>query len=60
MEAPAIAALVKDGTIVLNPARSREDVWAYEKKAYESRGWVATSQGVETMDAATLKSRLGQ
>ena len=60
MEAPAIAALVNDGTIVLNPARSRDDVWAYEKKAYESRGWVATSQGVETMDAATLKSRLGQ
>lgn len=60
LEAPAIAALVNDGTIVLNPVRSREEVWAYEKKAYESRGWVATSQGVETMDAATLKSRLGQ
>ena len=60
METPTIAALVNDGTIVLNPARSRDDVWAYEKKAYESRGWVATSQGVETMDAATLKSRLGQ
>jgi len=60
MEAPAIAALVNDGTIILNPTRSREAVWAYEKKAYESRGWVATSQGVETIDAATLKSRLGQ
>ncbi len=59
-EAPAIAALVNDGTIVLNSVQSRESIWAYEAKALESSGWVCSNQGVETMDAATLKQRLGR
>jgi hypothetical protein len=59
-EAPKIAEMVNDGTIVLNTARSREDVWAYEKKALEQRGWVVTSSAVEQMDSATLRQRLGQ
>lgn len=59
-EAPSIAALISDGTIVLHPARNRESVWAYEAKALETKGWVATSSGIETMDSATLKARLNQ
>jgi len=59
-EAPKIAELVGDGTIVLHAARTREDVWAYERTAYDSRGWVLTSQGAEQMDAATLRQRLSQ
>jgi hypothetical protein len=59
-EAPAIAALIADGTIVIHPAKNREDVWAYEAKAMESSGWVATSAGVETMDSHTLKARLNR
>jgi hypothetical protein len=59
-EAPHIAALISDGTIVINNARSRDEVWAYEAKALETKGWVVTSSGVENMDADTLKSRLNK
>lgn len=59
-EAPAIAALISDGTIVIHPAKNREDVWAYEAKALESSGWVAMSAGIETLDSATLKARLNR
>ena len=59
-EAPKIAQAVKEGVIVLHPARSREDVWAYEAVALEQGGQVLTSNGIEKMDAATLKRRLGQ
>jgi hypothetical protein len=59
-EAPKIAELVDDGTIVLHNAKTRESVWAYEKKAYDQGGMVLTNQGVERMDAATLRQRLQQ
>ena len=59
-EAPNLYKLVEDGTIVLHPARTRNDIWAYERKAYDSSGWVASSAGVEQMDSQTLRQRLGQ
>jgi hypothetical protein len=59
-EAPKIAKLIDDKVITLNPARTREEVWAYETAALQSGGQVLTSQGVERMDAQTLKRRLGQ
>lgn len=59
-EAPEIERKIYEGLIVLNPAKNREEIWAYEAKALESSGWVATNNGVETMDAATLKRRLGK
>jgi hypothetical protein len=58
-EAPKIAKLIDDRVITLNPARTREEVWAYETAALQSGGQVLTSQGVEQMDAETLKQRLG-
>jgi hypothetical protein len=59
-EAPQIAQLINEGAIVLHYARTREDIWAYERKAYDQGGQVLTSQGVAYMDAATLRQRLGQ
>ena len=59
-EAPHIAKLVDEKVLTLHPASSREDVWAYETAALQTGGQVLTSQGVERMDAATLRQRLGQ
>src|SRR5205085_12137155 len=59
-EDPKTAQLVTEGAIVLHNARTREDVWAYEKKAATEGGLVLTSQGIERMDAAALRQRLGQ
>jgi hypothetical protein len=58
-EAPKIAEAVKEGIIVIYNARTREDIWAYEAVALEQGGQVVTSSGIERMDAATLRSRLG-
>jgi hypothetical protein len=59
-EAPTIAALIDDRTITLHPARTREEVWAYETAALQNGGLMLTSQGVERVDAQTLRQRLGQ
>ena len=59
-ESPETAALVYEKLIILHPAKNREEIWAYEAKALESGGLVATHDGVETLDAATLKRRLGR
>lgn len=59
-EAPEIEQKIYQGLIVLNPAKNREEIWAYEAEALVTSGWVATNSGVETMDAATLKRRLGR
>jgi hypothetical protein len=58
-EAPKIAEAIKEGVIVLTPARSREEIWAYEAIALEQGGQVLTNTGIERMDADTLKRRLG-
>ena len=54
------ADLVKDGTIFLTGATVRESVWAYETQALTNGGLVATQNGVETLTAAELKTRLGK
>lgn len=59
-EAPNIAALIDDRTLTLHPARTREEVWAYETAALQNGGLMLTGQGVERVDAATLRQRLGQ
>lgn len=58
-EAPKIAEAIKEGVIVLTGTRSRESVWAYEAIALEQGGQVLTNNGIERMDADTLKRRLG-
>ena len=45
---------------MLHNAKTRESIWAYEKKAYDQGGQVLTSQGAAFMDAATLRQRLQQ
>lgn len=52
--------LVKDGSITITGATTRESVWAYETKALASGGLVVTNNKVETMSAAELKRRLGK
>jgi hypothetical protein len=54
------AELVKSGAIVIPPARTREDVWAYEAKALEQGGYVVSANGVEQVTAAEAKRRLGK
>lgn len=57
-EAPKIAEAIKEGVIVLLPAKSREEIWAYEAIALEQGGQVLTSGGIERMDADALQRRL--
>lgn len=59
-EAPRIAELIDTRVITLNPARNREQVWAYETAAYQVGGLVVTSSGVERMSAEQLQQRLKQ
>jgi hypothetical protein len=54
------ADLVRDGSIVLTGARSRESVWAYEKNALTQGGLMVTQTGVERTTAENLASRLGR
>jgi hypothetical protein len=54
------AELVKDGSIFLTGAAVRESVWAFEWKALERGGWVASQNGVENLNADELKRRLGR
>lgn len=54
------APLVKDGSIYLTGATTRESVWAFEMKALTQGGLVATQNGVEMLTAAELKKRLGK
>lgn len=52
------AALVKQQAIVLTGAAARDSVWAFEARAYQSGGLVASQNGVETLTAAELRQRL--
>jgi len=54
------APLVKDGSIYLTGAKTRESVWAFEARALTQGGLVVTHNGVETLTAAELKKRLGK
>lgn len=58
--APKYGKLIEDGDIVIHPARTREDIWAYEGKPTGQRVMVLTSQGVEDLDVLDLKQRLGR
>jgi hypothetical protein len=50
---------IEDGSLVLTGAASRDDVWAYEKDAPVSGGYVLTSNGVDKLDAEAAKKRIG-
>jgi hypothetical protein len=54
------ADMVKKGLIVIAPARTRDDVWAYEAKALDQGGYIVTANGVEQVGAAEAKRRLGK
>lgn len=54
------APLVKDGSIYLTGATTRESIWAFEMKALTSGGLVVSQNGVETLTAAELRKRLGK
>ncbi len=55
-----VGEMVKKKLIVIHPARTRDDIWAYEATALEKGGWVASANGVDQMSAADLKKRLGR
>jgi hypothetical protein len=55
-DSPA-AALVKDGSIALSGARSREGIWAFEKNAPTNGGWIASQNGPEQVTAAEFARR---
>ena len=58
--APNYAKLIDDGgDCAQRPARTRQDVWAYEGKPPGSNYLVLTNQGVEEMDGQTLRQKLG-
>jgi hypothetical protein len=52
------AALVKDGSIVLTGATTRESVWAFEKNAATQGGMIVTQNKVETVTAAEFARRV--
>lgn len=55
-----LAGLISDGTITLTGAQSREQVWAYESAALTNGGMMLSGSGIERVDAATLRQRLGR
>ena len=55
-----VADMVKNGAIVIPPARTRDEVWAYEAKGLEQGGFIVGSNGVEQVTAAEMKRRLGK
>ena len=55
-----VAEMVKNKLIIISPARSREDVWAYEAKSLEQGGFLVGTNGVEDVSAAEAKRRLGK
>lgn len=57
-EAPATAALVKDGSIILTGATTRESVWAFERAAATQGGMIVTQNKVETVTAAEFARRV--
>jgi hypothetical protein len=58
-EAPKYAKYIDDRVIVLNPARSREEVWAWAVLP-QGNVSVLTSSGIERMSQQQLNTRLGR
>lgn len=54
------AKLVKDGSIILTGATQRDAIWAFETRAILHGGFAVSQNGVETLTAAQLKTRLGK
>jgi hypothetical protein len=50
--------LLENGAIVLTGAKTREEVWAYEKDAPTKGGWVVTGSGQSKMTADQLNKLL--
>ncbi len=59
-DAPTLDRLIENGSIMLTGAKDRSEVWAYDKAALESGGWVATMEGVQKMTAEELRKALGK
>jgi len=58
-EAPKYAKYIDDKIIVLNPARTREEVWAYAVLPQGNYA-VLTSSGIERKNQAELNAMLGR
>ena len=58
-DARNLVTAINEGLIVLTGSTQRESVWAYEKNATINVGWVITNNGVERMDANSVKRMLG-
>jgi hypothetical protein len=58
-EAPPIAAAVEEGVIVLHPAKSREEVWAYEGKALTEGGVAIINGTITRVRPEELREKLG-
>ena len=54
------ADLVKSNDIILTGATQRESVWAYERKASKSGGWIASQNGTEEVTPAEFARRIKQ
>jgi hypothetical protein len=58
-EAPKYAKYIDNQDIVLNPARTRDEVWAWAKLP-QGNFAVLTSSGIERMNQQQLNARLGR
>jgi hypothetical protein len=58
-EAPKYAKYIDDKLIVLNPARTRDEVWAYAVLPQGNYS-VLTSSGIQPMTLQQLNQRLGK
>ncbi|MCE9533108.1 MAG: hypothetical protein K8T89_18575 [Planctomycetes bacterium] len=59
-KAANLVKLIEEGAIVLTGTTERESVWAYDKNAPEKGGFILSNSGIEKLDAAEVKKRLGK
>jgi hypothetical protein len=57
-DARKIAEYIEEGWIILTGIKQREGVWAYEKEALTTRGFVVTNSGVEMLSKEELQAKL--
>ena len=58
MAKASAAELVKNNDIILTGTSKRESIWAYERKAPQQGGWIATQNGPEQVTAADFARRI--
>lgn len=58
--AAKLVTAIEDGSLILTGNTERESIWAYEKKATTSGGYVLSNNGIENLNAADAKKRIGK